>query len=180
MIFRKTAISGLFEVVLQRHEDDRGAFARTFCQAEFAAHGLLGEFVQASTSWNLRAGTLRGMHFQRAPHAEGKLVRCVRGAIHDVVADLRRGSPTFMRWQAFTLREDGDTQLYIPPGCAHGFLTLRDRTEVLYQMTLAFVAEAGSGFRFDDAAFGIVWPAPAAIVSDKDLAWPSLSETALA
>ena len=175
MIFRETDINDVRELVLQRHADIRGSFARTFCQTEFAANGIPSDCVQASTSWNLRAGTLRGMHFQREPHAEGKLVRCVRGAIYDVVADLRHDSPSFMRWQAFLLDEDSDTQLYIPPGCAHGFMTLRDRTEVLYQMTATFVAEAAWGFRYDDHAFGITWPAPVSVVSEKDLSWPRLT-----
>ena len=172
MIFRETKLAGLYAVLIERHADERGTFGRTFCRDEFAAHGLPGEFVQASSSVSLRAGTLRGMHYQRAPHAEGKLVRCVRGAIHDVVADLRPDSPSYRQAEAFELREGGDAMLYIPPGCAHGFQTLADETEVLYAMTTAFAPGAAAGFRYDDPAFGLAWPLPVATVAEKDLAWP--------
>ena len=144
MIFRETTLAGVTLVLIQRHEDSRGSFGRTFCRDEFAAAGLPVDFVQASASVSRHAGTLRGMHFQRAPCAEGKLVRCVRGAIHDVVADLRPDSPSFKRWQAFELREEGDATLYIPPGCAHGFQTTADDTEILYQMTERFAPEAAT------------------------------------
>ena len=173
MIFRETTLAGVHLVLIERHADARGSFGRTFCSSEFAARGLPAEFVQASASVSLRAGTLRGMHYQRAPHAEAKLVRCVRGAIHDVVADLRPDSPSCGRWQAFELREGGDAMLYIPPGLAHGFQTLADETEVLYQMSAAFAPEAAAGFRYDDPAFAIAWPAPVAVIAEKDLAWPA-------
>jgi dTDP-4-dehydrorhamnose 3,5-epimerase len=172
MIFRETTLAGVHTVLIERRADSRGSFGRVFCRDEFAAQGLPTEFVQASTSVSVHAGTVRGMHYQRPPHAEAKLVRCVRGAIHDVVADVRPDSPSFMRWEAFALREGGDMMLYIPPGFAHGFQTLADETEVLYQMSTPFAPEAAAGFRFDDPAFGIAWPAPVAVIAEKDLAWP--------
>ena len=173
MIFRETTLAGVTLVLIERYADARGSFGRTFCATEFARQGLPTAFVQASASVSTRAGTLRGMHYQRAPHEEGKLVRCVRGAIYDVVADLRPGSPSFKRWEAFELREGGDATLYIPEGCAHGFQTTADETEVAYQMTAPFAPEAATGFRFDDPAFAITWPGPATIISEKDQAWPA-------
>ena len=172
MIFRDTKLAGVHTVLIERHADPRGSFGRTFCRDEFAARGLPAEFVQASTSVSVHAGTVRGMHYQRPPHAEAKLVRCVRGAIHDIVADVRPDSPSFMQWQAFELHEGGDAMLYIPPGFAHGFQTLADETEVLYQMSTRFAPEASAGFRFDDPAFGITWPVPVTVIAEKDLAWP--------
>ncbi len=172
MIFRETKLAGVHTVLIERHADPRGSFGRTFCRDEFAARGLPAEFVQASTSVSVHAGTVRGMHYQRPPHAEAKLVRCVRGTIHDIVADMRPDSPSFMRWEAFDLREDGDAMLYIPPGFAHGFQTLADETEVLYQMSTRFAPGASAGFRFDDPAFGITWPVPVTVIAEKDLAWP--------
>jgi dTDP-4-dehydrorhamnose 3,5-epimerase len=175
MRFDATEIAGLLAVRLERHEDARGSFARTFCRQEFAAHGLVVDFVQASRSVTRLAYTLRGMHFQRPPYAEAKLVRCVRGAIYDVVADLRPHSASYMRWQAFTLEPFGDLSLYIPAGCAHGFQTLVDDTEVLYQMSTEYAPAYADGFRFDDPAFEIAWPRQVASISDKDLTWPRLN-----
>lgn len=172
MIFREASLSGVHTILIERHTDLRGSFGRIFDREAFAARGLAAEFVQASASITRRAGTLRGMHFQRKPHAEAKLVCCVRGAVHDVVADLRPESPSYMRWEAFTLREGGEMTLYIPPGCAHGFQTLADDTEVLYQMSVPYAAEAAAGFRFDDPAFNIPWPKPATVIAEKDLSWP--------
>jgi dTDP-4-dehydrorhamnose 3,5-epimerase len=179
MRFATTAIPGLVEITLERHEDARGSFARTFCEVEFAAAGLPTRFVQRSCSVNGRAGTLRGMHWQAPPHEEGKLVRCVRGALFDVVADPRPDSPTFRRWQGFELAASGDRMLFIPPGCAHGFLTLAEDTELDYAMTMPFVPGAGRGFRFDDPVFGIAWPRAApAVIGGKDLDWPPFAATA--
>jgi len=172
MRFSPTTLPGLVAITLERRGDERGSFARTFCEREFAAAGLPARFVQHSCSVSRRAGTLRGMHWQAPPHAEGKLVRCVRGAIRDVVADIRPDSPAFRRWEAFTLSAQGDLMLYVPPGCAHGFQALEDDTEVLYAMTAEHAPEAARGFRPDDPAFGIAWPLPAAVVSGRDLAWP--------
>lgn len=174
MIFRSTGIHGVYAVILERHTDDRGSFARSFCQREFAQHGLPGTFVQASVSVTRLTGTLRGMHHQLAPYAEAKLVRCSRGAIYDVIADLRPASPTYMRWQSFRLSQDGDISVFVPPGCAHGFQTLVDDTEVSYQMSVEYAAKFASGFRYDDPAFGIVWPLDVAAISQKDLNWAPL------
>lgn len=171
MLFHPTQIHQLHEIRIERHADPRGSFGRVFDRDAFAAHGLVVDYVQASSSVTLRAGTMRAMHYQRAPHGETKLVRCVRGAIHDVVADLRPDSPSFLRWQGFRLSAGDDGYLYIPPGCAHGFQTLTDDCEVLYQMDVPFAPEAATGFRYDDPAFGIEWPLPVTVISDKDLAW---------
>ena len=175
MRFEPTEIAGLFAMHLARFADERGSFARLFCRDTFAQAGLADTLVQASLSVTRRAGTLRGMHFQRPPHAEVKLVRCVRGAIFDVVADLRRDSATYLRWQGFELSPEGEVALYIPEGCAHGFLTLTDDCEVLYQMSTAYAPDFADGVRYDDPALGIVWPRPAALVAEKDLAWPAIA-----
>lgn len=175
MLFEPTNIAGLVAIRLERHVDERGSFARLFCRDEFAAQGLTSSFVQASLSVTERAGTLRGMHFQRAPYAEVKFVRCIRGAIHDVVADLRPDSPSYLHWQAFDLSAHGDLSLYIPAGCAHGFQTLQDDCEVLYQMDVPYQPGFADGFRFDDPALGIDWPLPITVIAEKDLEWPPLA-----
>ena len=176
MKFEATTIPGVFTVVLDRHVDARGSFARLFCQDDFAAAGLETRFVQQSLSMTSRAGTLRGMHYQRKPHEEVKFVRCVRGAVYDVVADLRPDSPTFRRWQAFELSVHSDLAVYIPKGCAHGFQTLVDDVEILYQMTVPYAAVAADGFRYDDRMIGITWPLPVTMIADKDLTWPRITE----
>ena len=174
MIFRPQDIPGLFLVDLEPREDERGWFARSFCAEEFAAHGLRAEMPQCSVSLNRRKHSLRGMHYQRAPHAEAKLIRVVRGALYDVALDLREDSPTYLRWRAFELRAGDGRQLYIPEGCAHGFQTLEDDTEVLYMISAPYRSEASAGVRFDDPAFGIAWPpAPERILSPRDLAFPA-------
>lgn len=172
MRFETTGIEGLWRVLVERHADERGSFGRTFCRDEFGARGLATEFVQTSSSRTLVGGALRGMHLQLPPHAEAKLVRCARGAVHDVVCDLRPGSGSFLRHEAFRLDQDDDCALYIPPGCAHGFQTLSDDVEVTYAMSCAFAADAATGLRHDDPALGIAWPLPVTRISDKDLAWP--------
>ena len=174
MIFRKTEIDGLTEILLERHRDERGSFARSFCEREFSQAGLPTRLVQASVSVNRRAGTLRGMHFQTGEASEGKLVRCVRGAVHDIVTDMRRGSPSFLRSRSFRLDAHGDVSLYIPPGCAHGFQTLQDDSEVLYQMTSEYEPSQAAGFRYDDPAASLRWPQPVTVISQKDLDWPPL------
>lgn len=173
MRFESTAINGLWRVIIERHKDERGSFGRTFSQDEFAANGLADRFVQASSSRTRAAGTLRGMHLQIPPHGEAKLVRCVRGAIHDVVCDLRVGSRSHLRHQSFRLDQDGDDVLYIPPGCAHGYQTLVDDVEVTYAMSCAFAPEAAVGLRYDEPALAISWPLPIAQISGRDLAWPT-------
>ena len=148
--------------------DSRGSFARNFCAREFAEHGLATEFPQHSISRNVLKGTVRGMHFQTAPHEEAKLVWCTRGAIFDVCLDLRPGSPTFRNWIGFELSADNGRQLYIPQGCAHGFQTLTDDAEIFYRISQYYAPEASVGVRFDDPAFGIEWPLPVTAMSDRD------------
>ena len=177
MKFHPAPLPGAWVIELERIEDDRGWFARTFDAAEFRARGLSGEVVQANASYNARAGTLRGMHYQADPHGEPKLVRCGRGRIFDVAVDLRPDSPTYRAWHGVELTEDNDRLFYLPAGLAHGFQTLADATEVLYLMGHEFVPGAGRGVRFDDPAFAIDWP-PAAggrIVSDRDRAYPDFA-----
>jgi len=158
--------------------DERGWFARTFDAELFRAHGMDPAVVQSNVSANTRAGTLRGMHWQAEPHGEGKLVRCQRGAIFDVIVDLRPGSPTYCEWFGVELTADNGVQLFIPAGLAHGFQTLADDSEVHYQMTAAYVPDAARGVRWDDRAFGIAWPEPPGgfrVISDKDRAYPDFA-----
>jgi dTDP-4-dehydrorhamnose 3,5-epimerase len=175
MIFEPAKISGLIVLRLERHEDERGSFCRLFSRDEFAAHGLPADFVQQSLSVTRRRGTVRGMHFQRSPYAEVKFVRCVRGAIFDVVVDLRPASPTYLCWQGFRLDAEGDLALVIPRDCAHGFQTLQDHCEVLYQMDRGYHADSAGGIRFDDPSIGIEWPLAVSVIAAKDLGWPALS-----
>jgi dTDP-4-dehydrorhamnose 3,5-epimerase len=176
MILQGTPIVGVYEVEPERIEDERGYFARTYCAEEFAARGLDPAIAQCSTSFNARAGTLRGMHFQIPPHGEAKLVRCTRGRIYDVALDLRSDSPTYLRWHAVELGEDNGRALFIPAGCAHGFQTMRDATEVLYQISAPYAAAAAHGVRWDDPVFRIDWPPTAAdggrTISERDAAYP--------
>lgn len=175
MQFRPLSIPGAMVVEVERREDSRGFFARSFCWDEFAAQGLAPDFVQCNLSWNARRGTLRGMHYQRAPSREGKLVRCTAGAIWDVVLDLRPDSPTYLRWEAAELTASNRRALYIPPGLAHGFQTLADDTEVFYQMTDMYAPELADGVRWNDPAFGIDWPVADPILSERDAAYPLLA-----
>jgi dTDP-4-dehydrorhamnose 3,5-epimerase len=173
MIFRETPLAGAILIELEPVADERGSFARTFAADEFAAHGLETRVVQCNTSTNARAGTLRGLHYQAAPRAEAKLVRCVRGAIFDVVVDLRPGSPTYCDWYGVELSASNLRMLFVPVGLAHGFQTLVDDAEVLYQMSEEYSAEHARGVRWDDPAFGIEWPEadPRTIsVRDRDYA----------
>ena len=169
MTFQETPIPGVWLIEPERFEDERGWFARTFDREEFRARGLDYEVVQCNASYNTKRDTLRGMHYQAEPHGESKLVRCVRGAIFDVALDLRRDSSTYLAWHGVELSADNGHALYIPAGLAHGFQTLRDDSEVLYQMGQAYVPEAARGVRFDDPAFAIEWPeARDRIVSERD------------
>jgi dTDP-4-dehydrorhamnose 3,5-epimerase len=168
MRFVELELPGAYVVEIDRHEDERGFFARAFCEREFAAHGLVTRFPQCNVSWNREALTLRGMHYQAAPHREAKLVRCVAGAIHDVIVDLRVSSPTRFRWLGVDLDAERRSALYVPEGFAHGFLTLRPGSEVYYHMGELYVANAARGFRWDDPFFGIRWPALPAVVSERD------------
>ena len=158
MLFRETPVAGSYVVDPERMEDARGFFARTFSSEEFAAHGLENRVEECSTSFNARSGTLRGLHYQAAPHGEAKLVRCTRGAIYDVAVDLRPDSPSYLRWVGTELSAENGRALLVPEGCAHGFQTLVDASEVLYQISSAYVPEAARGVRWDDPAFNIEWP----------------------
>ncbi len=157
---------------LEHLEDDRGFFARAWCREEFAAKGITAKLSQANLSFSQQAGTVRGMHFQRAPHEEMKAVRCVRGAVYDVVLDLRPDSPTYCQWHGEELTSDNHRMLVVPEGCAHGSQTLVDDTEVFYLMSKSYVSDSGVGVRWDDPTFGIKWPLPISEISSKDLAFP--------
>jgi len=172
MKFSATAIPGARLIELERHEDGRGFFARTFCSEEFAAHGLRDRFVQCNLSSNERRGTLRGMHWQAKPHEEAKVVCCTRGAVHDVIVDLRRDSPAYRRWEAFELSAANRRMLYIPEGVAHGFQSLEDHTDLFYLMSESYHKEAERGVRWNDPAFGIRWPLADPILSARDAAYP--------
>ena len=174
MRFVRTDIDGVVIVELDAHVDDRGAFARTFCADEFAAAALPTQFPQCNLSINDRAGTLRGMHFNAEPHGESKLVRCVRGAIHDVVVDLRDGSPSRFHHVAVDLTADNRRALFVPAGFAHGFLTLEDRTDVYYHMGSAHVPHAARGLRWNDPVLGIDWPMSPTTMSLADSQHPDL------
>ena len=172
MIFTETPLRGAFVIEPEPLADGRGLFARTWCRNEFAARGLETRIAQCSTSLNPTRGTLRGMHYQVAPHAETKLVRCTRGALYDVIIDLRPGSPTFTRHFGVVLTADNRTMVYVPAGFAHGFQTLEDGTELFYQISEFHASEAGRGVRWDDPAFGIRWPDAERIIAERDRAYP--------
>jgi dTDP-4-dehydrorhamnose 3,5-epimerase len=176
MQFVRLPLPGAFRIELERREDDRGFFARTFCADEFRAQGLITEFVQHSISFNARRGTLRGLHYQADPHAETKLLRCTAGAVFDVMVDLRRSSPTFGCWHAETLTADNRLMLYIPAGCAHGFQAIDDCTELYYEIASAYVPDAARGVAFDDPTLAIPWPLPDPIISAADRERPRLAE----
>jgi dTDP-4-dehydrorhamnose 3,5-epimerase len=174
MIFSKTPLPGAFIIELDRREDSRGFFARTFCADEFALNGFNPTVAQSNLSFNYCRGTLRGMHYQVAPAAEVKLVRCTRGAIHDVIVDLRHGSPTYLQHFAIELSEENRRALYVPAMFAHGYQTLTDGAEVTYQVSAAYSPECERGIRYDDPVLGIGWPIPVTAISEKDTAWPLL------
>ncbi|WP_347258888.1 dTDP-4-dehydrorhamnose 3,5-epimerase [Methylocaldum sp.] len=174
MKFASIPLRGAFVVEMEPIEDERGFFARSFCEREFAQHGLAPRVVQCNVSYNRRKGTLRGMHYSVEPHAEAKLVRCTFGAIFDVVVDLRQDSSTLNQWFGVELSAANRRMLFIPPGLAHGFQTLTNDTEVFYQMSEFYYPECARGVRWDDPRFGISWPLPDPIVSDKDRSYPLL------
>lgn len=174
MRFTETALKGAFIIEPDRIEDERGFFARTFCRQEFEKHGLNPNLVQCSVSFNTKKGTVRGMHYQTKPHEEARLVRCTRGAMYDVILDLRGDSPTFKQWISVELTAENRTMVYIPEGFAHGFQTLEDNTEVFYQMSEFYHPECARGARWDDPVFGIVWPIDKKTVSRKDASWELL------
>jgi dTDP-4-dehydrorhamnose 3,5-epimerase len=168
MIFQATPLAGVFVVVPEPKEDERGFFARTWCPRELAEHGLETQLAQVSISFNSKSGTVRGMHYQIAPSAEVKLVRCTQGAIYDVAIDLRRNSPTFQRWTAVDLTAENRRGLYVPKGCAHGFQVRADNTEVLYMISEFQDPATARGVRWNDPAFGIEWPLSVSCISERD------------
>jgi dTDP-4-dehydrorhamnose 3,5-epimerase len=172
MRFHDTKIEGVFEIRPELIHDERGFFARTWCRKEFEAHGLSPHVVQCNVSFNRQKGTLRGMHYQVGEHAEAKLVRCTKGSIWDVAIDIRPESSTYRSWVAVVLTAAAHNMLYIPEGCAHGFLTLEDETEIFYQMSQFYSPESGRGIRWDDPAFRITWPAGVEVISERDRTYP--------
>jgi dTDP-4-dehydrorhamnose 3,5-epimerase len=177
MKFRKLSVSGVWVVEIEPAPDERGFFARTVCAEEFKKHGLPGHYCQSSISFNPRRGTLRGMHYQTLPSFEQKLVRCTRGAMFDVIVDLRPDSETFGRWDSVELSADNHRAVAVPAGCAHGFITLSDETEVLYMMSEPLNAGLARGVRWDDPAFGIAWPERPVVISERDAAYPDYNVT---
>lgn len=175
MIFSKTALPGAFLIDLKPIGDDRGFFSRTFCAREFESHGLKTKFVQGNFSYAASAGTVRGLHYQADPAPEAKLMRCTKGAIFDVIVDMRESSPTRGQWFGAELTPENRTAMYVPEYFAHGFLSLTDDTEVHYLVSGFYTPEAERGVRFDDPAVGIKWPVAPRLVSDKDRAWPSIA-----
>ncbi|MEJ7615967.1 MAG: dTDP-4-dehydrorhamnose 3,5-epimerase [Pyrinomonadaceae bacterium] len=172
MIFQETKLKGAFIIELEEATDERGFFARTWCEREFAEHQLNTKLVQCNVSFNKKKGTLRGMHYQAAPHEEAKVVRCTAGAIYDVIVDLRPASSTFKQWMAVDLTAANRRLLYIPEGFAHGFQTIEDNTEVFYQMSEFYVPECARGVKWNDSAFGIRWPLEERIISVQDQRYP--------
>jgi len=176
MILHETKLPGVFEIRLEPAADDRGFFARSWCRREFETHGLNPKVVQCNVSFNVKKGTLRGIHYQAAPHPEAKVVRCTKGAIYDVAVDLRPQSPTLRMWVGVLLTAANRHMLYVPEGCGHGFLTLEDETEVFYQMSEFYYPELARGVRWDDPAFQIVWPDRVGVISERDRTYPNFKE----
>lgn len=177
MIFEPANLSGAYLIQMERLSDERGFFARAWCQREFEEHGLNPRLVQCNVSYNKKQGTLRGMHYQVAPYKEAKLVRCTSGAIYDVIIDLRPASPTFLQHIGVTLTADERTMLYVPEGFAHGFLTLVDNSEIFYQMSEFYAPEAAQGVRWNDPCFAIDWPMPVQVISQRDATYADFTPT---
>jgi dTDP-4-dehydrorhamnose 3,5-epimerase len=177
MIFKPTPLEGAYTIDLEMRGDDRGFFARFFCENEFRDAGLETKFVQVNNSLTEKAGTLRGLHYQLPPAAEVKVVRCIRGALWDVILDLRAGSPTFGKWFGAELSAENRTMMYVPRGFAHGFVTLTENTEALYLVSTFYAPDAERGVRFNDPKHGIEWPIAPVEISDKDRNWPDLDAT---
>lgn len=171
MIFTETKLSGVYVIDIEKFEDERGFFARSWDRKKFDEIGLNPNLVQCNISFNIQKGTVRGMHFQKSPHEEDKIVRCTKGKIFDVIIDLRKDSSTFGKWEGFELSEDNHKILYIPKGFAHGFQTMEDNSEIFYQMSEYFMPEYASGLKWNDPSFKIVWPLPISIISKKDLSY---------
>jgi len=178
MRFEPTTVAGVYVIELDLIEDERGFFARSWCTHEFEEHGLGAQFVQANVGFNKVRGTLRGLHFQLPPHDEVKLVRCTRGAVWDVAVDLRKGSTTYLEWFGTQLDERNHRALYIPRGCAHGYLTLVDESELHYQTSASYVPSAATGVPYHDPSVAIEWPDEPSVVSDQDRSWPLLDPAA--
>lgn len=176
MIFEELDVAGAFVVEPQRREDDRGYFARVWCGDELARRGLVERVAQINTGFSPKAGTLRGLHYQLPPHAEVKFARCTRGAVYDVVLDLRRSSPSYRAWAAVELTADDGRMLYVPEGCAHGYLTLADDSELEYLTSHPYAPGAARGVRFDDAAFAIAWPSLPRVISQADRSWADFDD----
>jgi dTDP-4-dehydrorhamnose 3,5-epimerase len=172
VIFTEIKLKDAYIIDLEKREDERGFFARGWCQNEFEARGLAPRVVQANISYNKKRGTLRGMHYQIAPYEETKLVRCTRGALYDVIVDLRPTSPSYKQWFGLELSADNYKMLYVPEGFAHGFITLQDETEATYQVSQFYTPGSERGLRYNDPAFGIEWPAEVQVISEKDKSWP--------
>lgn len=175
MIFKETRLKDAYVISIEKREDPRGFFARAWCRREFEEHGLRADFVQANISYNLKKGTLRGMHYQVSPYEEVKLVRCTKGAIYDSIIDLRPDSPTFKNWIGVELTSASRDMLYVPEGFGHGFQVLEDDTEVFYDVTQFYHPGSERGVRYDDPAFGIAWPMDVRVISEKDKTWPEFS-----
>jgi dTDP-4-dehydrorhamnose 3,5-epimerase len=174
VIFQKTRLQGAYIIEPERLDDERGFFARTYCDREFKKHGIAFECVQSNISFNKRKGTLRGMHYELKPHAAAKLVRCTMGAIYDVIVDLRPGSPTYAHWVAAELTADSRKMLFVPEGFAHGFQSLVDNTEIAYLMSAAYFADSSAGIHWNDPKLGIEWPLAEPIMNVRDRALPRL------
>ncbi|RDB42556.1 dTDP-4-dehydrorhamnose 3,5-epimerase [Halomonas sp. DQ26W] len=176
MRFHQTTLNDAWLIELEPHGDQRGFFARSMCREEFAAHGLHGDFTQQNTSFSAQRGTLRGMHYQQKPYGEAKLVRCIRGALLDVIVDLREDSSTYLQHASFELTDTNRHQLYVPPGFAHAFQTLSNDVEVSYLVSAPYRPEAERGLRYSDPRLAIDWPLPVTVLSDKDASWPLIDE----
>lgn len=172
MRIKDTDFNGLLLIELDLKRDERGYFARTFCEETFSQHGMLSHYPQCATAFNAVAGTVRGMHFQKPPHGEAKLIRCTRGVIHDVVIDIRPASTTYLKCYQIELAEDDGNELYVPDGFAHGYQTLRDASEVHYMISTNYVPGAANGLCWDDPAFSLSWPRPITVISERDRSWP--------
>jgi dTDP-4-dehydrorhamnose 3,5-epimerase len=174
MIFTETKLKGAYLINLKRLEDERGFFARTFCQHEFKEYGLNIEIAQTNISYNKKRGTLRGMHMQLAPFKESKVIKCNQGAIYDVIVDLRKNSKTFLQWISAELTSENYQMIYVPEGFAHGFITLEDNTEVTYQMNQFYAPGSEKGFKWNDPAFDIIWPMEPVVMAERDKNFPLL------
>lgn len=176
MKFIETPLKGAFVIDLEKREDERGFFARAWCQNEFESHGIYQLPVQTNISYSKSAGTIRGMHYQAAPHQESKLMRCINGSIYDVIIDLRKNSPTYKQWFGIELNDQNRTMLFVPEDFAHGFLALKDNSEVIYQVSAFYNAESERIIRFNDPFFNIQWPIEVTVVSEKDITTPNFKE----